>query len=85
MPGPPSKEVPVVRGYFGLGAESGTKETRFECKEHCLVWRFVAFSSPSFLFNACSQGSTVKGSLFGFIKRTANRSSFGGGKPRLLV
>ncbi|CAE7639945.1 unnamed protein product [Symbiodinium sp. CCMP2456] len=31
--GPPPKDFPVVRGYFGVGAESGTKRLRFECKE----------------------------------------------------
>jgi len=31
--GPPSAEAPVVRGYFGIGAESGTRSSRFECKE----------------------------------------------------
>ncbi|CAK9106411.1 2-oxoglutarate-dependent dioxygenase (Ascochitine biosynthesis cluster protein 3), partial [Durusdinium trenchii] len=31
--GPPSVDAPVVRGYFGVGAESGTRSSRFECKE----------------------------------------------------
>lgn len=31
--GPPSAEAPVVRGYFGIGAESGTRSSRFECKD----------------------------------------------------
>ena len=30
--GPPSVDAPVVRGYFGVGAESGTRSSRFECK-----------------------------------------------------
>lgn len=31
--GPPTADAPVVRGYFGIGAESGTRASRFECKE----------------------------------------------------
>mmetsp|Transcript_8787 Transcript_8787/g.20309 ORF Transcript_8787/g.20309 Transcript_8787/m.20309 type:complete len:377 (+) Transcript_8787:23-1153(+) len=31
--GPPPADFPVVRGYFAVGAESGTRKSRFECKE----------------------------------------------------
>lgn len=31
--GPPTAAAPVVRGYFGIGAESGTRASRFECKD----------------------------------------------------
>lgn len=35
--GPPTADAPVVRGYFGVGAESGTRASRFECKDSVAV------------------------------------------------
>ena len=35
--GPPTADAPVVRGYFGIGAESGTRASRFECKDRVAV------------------------------------------------
>lgn len=52
--GPPTADAPVVRGYFGVGAESGTRASRFECKDSVAVkhkgW-LVLFQRSGLIFS----------------------------------
>ena len=53
--GPLTADAPVVRGYFGVGAESGTRASRFECKDSVAVkhkgWLVLFQRSGLIFFN----------------------------------